>query len=141
MTSLILGIILGIIVGAAAIFGVIAAIAMEGEGGGILCFICCGILLALIITNMISMPLNSNPIENYERYNHLITLVEECKDDPYSETSKLVIEEVEKWNEDYISYTSKIGNAWDGRKYNENAFKNCSTIDYWEIIYNEKEAE
>ena len=129
MVGLILGIILGIIVAAAAIFGVITVIAMNGgEGGGLLCFICGSILLALLIGNMISMPLNSNPVENYERYNHLITLVEECKDDPYSETSKLVIEEIEKWNEDYISYTSQIGNAWDGRKYNENAFKNCSTV-------------
>lgn len=139
MTGLILGIVLSIIVSAAAIFGVIAA--MEGEGGGILCFICCGVLLALLITSMMSMPLNANPTENYERYNRLITLVKECKDDPYSETSKLVIEEVEKWNEDYISYTSQIGNSWDGRKYKEDAFKGCSTIDYWEIIYSEKEVE
>lgn len=140
MAGLILGIILSIIVGAAAIFGAVTA-AMDGECSSILCFIFCSILLALLITSMISMPLNSNPIENYERYNHLITLVKECKDDPYSETSKLVIKEVEKWNEDYISYTSQIGNTWDGRKYNENAFKNCSTIDYWEIIYSEKEVE
>lgn len=140
MMSLILGIIFCIIVLAAAIFGVIVAFT-NGEGGGILCFICCSVLLTLLITSMISMPENSNPTENYERYSHLITLVEECKDDPYSETSKLVIEEVEKWNKDYISYTSQIGNGWDGRKYNEDAFKSCSTIDYWEIIYSEKEVE
>lgn len=140
MMGLILGIIFCIIVSAVAVFGVIVAF-KDGEQGGILGFIFCAILLALLITSMISMPENSNPTENYERYNHLITVVEECKDDPYSETSKLVIEEVEKWNEDYISYTSQIGNCWDGRKYNEDAFKNCSTIDYWEIIYSEKEME
>lgn len=118
------------------VLGVIALIlAFHGDEAFGFLFLGCIMLIIICVFGLVRTPKNSNPTENYMRYQNLISMVEDCKENPYSNTSKLVMEAVDEWNSDYIDYTSHINSWWDGSKYSEEAFKNCDTIDYWEIIY------
>lgn len=134
MWSLIIGIILWVILGVSAIGLVIIGIVEEDSSA--FWYLIPTAMIIIVSVFMLSEPApNSDPTANYSEYCNLMLVIEDVADNPDSATSKIVQEQVNEWNEKYDEYMSRVGNAWNGRKYTAEAFEGCSRIDYWKEVH------
>ena len=134
MWSLIIGIILWVILGASAIGLIIIGI-VEKDGLSFLYLIPTIIIIIASVSAIREPAPYSDPMTNYNEYCNLMLVIEDVADNPDSATSKIVQEQVNEWNEKYDEYMSRVGNAWNGRKYPAEAFEGCSRIDYWKEVH------